>query len=120
MGGTVLKRKARRNKARAKEKNHLLRIQGFKPVIRTVDVEAIKKEFKNRPSAKAPKAKVEKVAEEVAAKAETPAKKSEPKETEYVENAPVVEAEKARKKITSVKKEEPKAIKEEATEEEAK
>ena len=42
MGGTVLKRKARRNKLKSKFRKQLIKLQGFKPVIKTIDVEAIK------------------------------------------------------------------------------
>jgi hypothetical protein len=62
MGGTALKRKARKNIARAKAKNHAIKVRGFKPVIKTVDVEAIKEEFKKKLSSAKPK--VEKVKEE--------------------------------------------------------
>ena len=67
MGGTALKRKARRNKAKARVKNHRIKVQGFKPVIKTVDVEAIKEEFKKAPS-KSTKAKAEKVNEGIVEK----------------------------------------------------
>jgi len=46
MGGTALKRKARRNKARAKSRLAKIKLQGFKPVIRNIDIDAIKAEFK--------------------------------------------------------------------------
>ena len=68
MGGTALKRKARRNKTRVKTRNHILKVQGFKPVIKMVDVEAIKEEFKTKSAAKTSKAKAEKAQEEVVEK----------------------------------------------------
>jgi len=47
MGGTRLKRKARRNKSRAKFRKQVIKLQGFKPTIKTIDQEAIIEEFKS-------------------------------------------------------------------------
>lgn len=46
MGGTVLKRKARRNKTKSRIRKQIIKLQGFKPVIKSIDLEAIKAEFK--------------------------------------------------------------------------
>lgn len=107
MGGTALKRKARRNKARAKAKNHMIKVQGFKPVIKTVDVEAIKEEFKKKatPAPKA-KAKAEDVKEEkTEAKIEAKATEAS-KEEVAVKEKPV-----AKKKESKEVKKEPKSEK---------
>ena len=42
----ALKRKARRIKTRARIRKQIIKIQGFKPVIKSIDIEAIKEEFK--------------------------------------------------------------------------
>jgi len=46
MAVTRLKRKNRKDKAVAAVRRQTLKNQNFKPVIKTVDVEAIKEEFK--------------------------------------------------------------------------
>ncbi len=64
MGGTSLKRKARRNKTRVKSRKARIKLQGFKPVIRSIDKEAAKLEFANskaKPTTKAEDIKVEKI-----------------------------------------------------------
>lgn len=53
MGGTRLKRKARRNKTKASTRKQIMKIQGFKPVIKAIDKEAIIEKFRKK-SAKAP------------------------------------------------------------------
>ena len=79
MGGTALKRKARRNKTRVKARNHTLKVQGFKPVIKMVDVDAIKEEFKNNPPAKSAKTKADTAKPEVkAVETKAPAKEKKP------------------------------------------
>ncbi len=45
MAVTRLERKGRTNKARANNRKAVLKQQNFKPTIKKVDVEAIKKEF---------------------------------------------------------------------------
>ena len=91
MAVTRLKRKARKNKLRSKLRIQKLALLSAQPVIKNVDIEALKEEFKKAP-AKAPKAetavdstvKEEKKAtpkkEVVKLKVEkTPAKKADPK-----------------------------------------
>ena len=46
MAVTRLKRKNRKDKSISAVRRQSLKIQGFKPVIKNVDVEAIKEEFK--------------------------------------------------------------------------
>lgn len=46
MSVTRLKRKNRRTKAKAARRRLTLKIQGFKPVMKSVDIEKIKEEFK--------------------------------------------------------------------------
>ena len=79
MGGTALKRKARRNKAKAKFRLAKIKLQGFKPVIRNVDIDAVKEEFSKTPKAKSsPKVeepKDEKVIEAVKAETKVAPKK---------------------------------------------
>ena len=110
MGGTALKRKARRNKTRVKTRNHILKVQGFKPVIKMVDVEAIKEEFKANSSKKPSKAKVEKAKDEVIVKTLTestpPAKEAKPvkKEAEKVVTESTAQTAKAKDKKAPAKK----------------
>ncbi|MEM8568657.1 MAG: hypothetical protein AAGF85_19525, partial [Bacteroidota bacterium] len=89
MAVTRLKRKAKRNKARAKVRNSNIQLLSSKPLIKNVDIEAIKEEFANA--------------------AKKPAKKKE--ETPKSETKSAVEAE---VKEAPAKKEAPKAKKEEA------
>ena len=65
MAITRLKRKALRNKVKAKVRAQKMKLQGHVPVIKQIDIEAIEAGFKAKP------AKVEKPAKEVEAKAET-------------------------------------------------
>lgn len=53
MSVTRLKRKNRKDKAVAARRRQALKIQGFKPVAKGVDVEKIKEEFKAKKAAKA-------------------------------------------------------------------
>ncbi len=46
MAVTRLKRKNRKDKAKAAVRRQSLKLQNFKPVLKTVDVEKIKEEFK--------------------------------------------------------------------------
>lgn len=46
MAVTRLKRKNRKDKTKSKVRRQSLKIQNFKPVIKSVDVEKIKEEFK--------------------------------------------------------------------------
>ena len=48
MAVTRLKRKNRKDKAKAAVRRQSLKLQNFKPVMQTVDVEKIKEEFKNK------------------------------------------------------------------------
>jgi len=50
MGGTRLKRKARRNKTKASTRKQIMKVQGFKPVIKALDREAIVEEFRKKPA----------------------------------------------------------------------
>jgi len=121
MGGTALKRKARRNKTRVKARNHTLKVQGFKPVIKMVDVDAIKEEFKNNPPAKSAKTKADTAKAEVkAVETKTPVKEkkeaakkpaaAKAKEKEVADKSPKAEVKKpaAKKTASKAKKEQPK------------
>ena len=46
MSVTRLKRKNRKDKAKASRRRTMLKVQNFKPVSKTVDIEKIKEEFK--------------------------------------------------------------------------
>lgn len=48
MASTVLKRKARRNKVTSKQRTQNIDLLTAKPVIKNVDVEAIKAEFEKK------------------------------------------------------------------------
>ena len=89
MAVTRLKRKALRNKSRAKVRAQNMKLQGHVPVIKQVDVEAIEAEFKKTPAKVAKPAKEKAVAEEVA----TPAKEAKVKEP--VAKKPAAKKEKA-------------------------
>jgi len=52
MSVTRLKRKNRKDKAAAARRRQALKLQGFKPVAKGVDVEKIKEEFKAKKAAK--------------------------------------------------------------------
>ncbi len=52
MGVTRLKRKNRKDKSKSAVRRQSLKIQNFQPVIKSVDVEAIKEEFKAKASKK--------------------------------------------------------------------
>lgn len=53
MAVTRLKRKGRKDKSKSKVRQLSLKNLNFKPVIKSVDVEKIKEEFKNKTSEKA-------------------------------------------------------------------
>lgn len=53
MGITRLKRKNRKDKAKAAVRRQSLKIQNFIPVIKNIDIEAIKEEFKAKAKKKA-------------------------------------------------------------------
>ena len=69
MGVTQLARKGRVNKTRSRQRKQLLKLLTAQPVIKNVDVEAIKLEFANNKAASAPVSK-KKAAEAPAASAE--------------------------------------------------
>lgn len=48
MSVTRLKRKNRKDKAKAARRRTALKIQNFKPVVKSVDVEGIKESFKKK------------------------------------------------------------------------
>ncbi|GEM_PF-314466 len=52
MSVTRLKRKNRRDKAAAARRRQTLRLQGFKPVARGIDIEKIKEEFRAKKAAR--------------------------------------------------------------------
>ena len=52
MSVTRLKRKGRKDKAKAAVRRQSLKIQNFQPVIKNVDIEKIKEEFKAKAAAK--------------------------------------------------------------------
>ncbi len=69
MGVTQLARKGRVNKTRSRQRKQLLKLLTAQPVIKNVDVEAIKLEFASKKVASAPVSK-KKAAEAQAASAE--------------------------------------------------
>jgi len=85
MAGTTLKRKARKNRLRAKQRNQNIKLITFKPVAKNVDKEELiasfPKEVKKAPVKKAEVAeKIETVAKEAKAEvAEKVVKKEQPK-----------------------------------------
>jgi len=52
MSVTRLKRKNRKDKAKASRRRTALKIQNFQPVMKSVDIEKIKEEFKAKAAAK--------------------------------------------------------------------
>jgi hypothetical protein len=86
MGATSLKRKARKNRVVAQQRVDTIQRLQTQPVIKNVDVDAIKAEFAK--TAKKPEAKKETAAKEdkaeapKAKKAAAPKKKAAPKKTE--------------------------------------
>ena len=53
MAVTRLKRKNRKDKAKSAVRRQTLKIQNFKPVMKNIDIEEIKKEFETKGSKKA-------------------------------------------------------------------
>jgi Zn-finger domain-containing protein len=72
MASTELRRKAQRNRTRAKDKVQTIKRLGFTPVIKKVDVEELKAQFSTKaaPKKATPKAKKEAEVKEVEAQAE--------------------------------------------------
>jgi len=102
MAITRLKRKALRNKLTSKLRNQKLALESSTPVIRNVDIEALKEEFKKAPKAeKATTAKVE--VKEEAPKKKVAAKKPVAKK-EVAPKAEKKEAKKAPAKKAAPKK----------------
>ena len=97
MAITRLKRKARKNKLTSKLRNQKLALESSTPVIKNVDIEALKESFKK--ASKAPKAEKE-TAEKVEVKEEAPKKKAAAKK----EVAPKAEQKKAPAKKATPKK----------------
>ena len=94
MAITRLKRKALRNKLTSKLRNQKLALESSTPVIKNVDIEALKEEFKKAPkAAKAEKATTAKV--EV--KEEAPKKVAAKKPVAKKEVAPKAEKKEAKK-----------------------
>lgn len=123
MAVTRLKRKAKRNKARAKVRNNTIQLLNSKPLIKNVDVEAIKEEFSNA-AEKPVKKKVEspKAADKSVVEAEVKAGSDQPvapktKKEEVVTEKPKQKATpKVEKEEKPKKKVVPKAKKEETAE----
>jgi hypothetical protein len=52
MAVTRLKRKNLKDKTKSRQRNQALKLQNFKPVMKSVDIEKIKEEFKAKAAAK--------------------------------------------------------------------
>lgn len=104
MAVTRLKRKAKRNKVKAKVRQESIQRLNTKPVIRSVDVEKIKEEFKQGSKGTA-KAKKEAAPAEAAAE-RTEAKKAAPKKAAKAEKEEAPKAEKKETKKAAPKKDE--------------
>lgn len=102
MAVTRLKRKARRNKLTAKKRLQKMSIEGVKPVIKNVDVDELKKQFKEAPApTKEKKAvKEEKKAEAVVETTEKPVKEKAEKKAPAKKAAPKKTAASASAKAT--------------------
>ena len=108
MGVTSLKRKARRNRVVAKQRLQGIKLVTVKPVIRKVDIEDVKEEFKNSEK-KAPAKKEEKPVAVEEVKTETVAKVEDVAPKVEKQEAPAPKAEKkeaAPKKAPAKKKKE--------------
>lgn len=81
MAVTRLKRKARRNRTRARVKNETIQRLNAKPVIKSVDVEEVKKEFNkdSKPAKKKEEEKPDAKAEKKETADTKDTKKEEPK-----------------------------------------
>lgn len=53
MAVTRLKRKNRKDKVKSRQRNQALKLQNFKPVMKAVDIEKVKEEFKANAEKKA-------------------------------------------------------------------
>ena len=116
MGTTRLKRKARKNKSRAKQRKLIIQNLNAKPVVKRVDVEGITKEFANKGSKikaldkkeEPSKTKVDKVVEKttdvVEVSEKTPDKKKTPAKKPAAEKA-ATKKEKTEKKPVAKKTE---------------
>lgn len=104
MAVTRLKRKAKRNKVKAKVRQESIQRLNSKPVIKSVDVEQIKEEFKkgSKGTAKADTKKADTKKEEAKAEAKAPAKEAK------AEKAEEPKAEKKETKKAAPKKEDKK------------
>ena len=91
MAVTRLERKGRKNKAVAKKRVNTMKHLSSKPVIKKIDVEAIKAEFEAN-AAEAPKKKAPKAKAKKAAKAEAPAPAEVEAKVEDTAEAKVEEA----------------------------
>jgi len=133
MAVTRLKRKGRRNKLRAKIRAQKLKLENFTPVIKNVDIETIKEEFKAAAAATISKAKPKATAgieEKVETKTDdptkakstksrkpksaekvTPKKKAATPKAEKKEKSTTAKASSAKKKVPAKKKTAPKAKK---------
>lgn len=105
MAITRLKRKGRKNKLKAKIRAQKIKLEGFSPVIKKVDVDAIKEEFKAAPTPK----KEKPAKKEVEAKAEAPkaVKKEEAKTKKKTAPAAKKASPKAKAEKTAEKKKAP-------------
>ncbi|MEO9477920.1 MAG: hypothetical protein ABJG41_20420 [Cyclobacteriaceae bacterium] len=105
MAVTRLERKGRKNKSRAKARVNTIKRLNSGPVIKNVDIEAIKAEFDKKPAKKsAPKKAAKEEVKEVVAEAvveETPKAEAAPAEEAKKEEKP-----KAKKKAPAKKKKE--------------
>ncbi len=103
MAITRLKRKARRNKLTSKLRNQKLALESAKPVMKNIDVEAIKAEFKAASEKKeTPKKETAPKAEAKVEVSEKEVKKASPKKTAAKkETAPKAEKKAAPKKETT-------------------
>ena len=70
MGVTQLARKSRVNKTRSRQRKQMLKLLTAQPVIKNVDIEAIKLEFASKKSASAALVETQKVSETTSASAE--------------------------------------------------
>ncbi len=109
MASTQLKRKARRNRAKAKLRVETIKRLSRTPVIKNVDIEKIKEEFSNLKSSASSKVAAAPVKEEPVKKAETAVPKAEQAiesdklTTEKTVDAPAGEKKEATKPATPAK-----------------
>jgi len=116
MAITRLKRKARKNRLKAKVRAQRIKLEGFTPVIKNIDVEALKEEFKTSTATKTVKPVAEKQEEKTEATVTVPKaekvvapKKAAPKKKE---DAPTAEGKEPTEKAAPKKKVAAKAKKE--------